>query len=141
MSVTSNKLCLLLSGILLIAAGDILAGESYSPYADSEFPVRVYWGDTHLHTSLSSDGFISALHGLSPVGRLDLADVYAYAKGNTITATDGSRVRLSRPLDFLVVADHAEAMGLMSGLANNDPLLRQTAKGSGWLETVKRSQF
>ena len=137
MLVKSNHLCLLVGVILLMPLDQVFGDKNYSPYADSEFPERVYWGDTHLHTSLSSDGFISALHGLSPVGRLDLADVYAYAKGNTITATDGSRVRLSRPLDFLVVADHAEAMGLMSGLANNDPLLRQTAKGRGWLETVK----
>jgi Protein of unknown function (DUF3604) len=28
---------------------------AYSPYADRHFPERVYWGDTHLHTSFSLD--------------------------------------------------------------------------------------
>ena len=27
----------------------------YSPYAGRHFPERVYWGDTHLHTSFSMD--------------------------------------------------------------------------------------
>ena len=111
--------------------------ENYSPYANRQFPERVYWGDTHLHTTLSSDGFISALYGVNPSGRLGLDDVYAYAQGNTITATDGSPVRLSRPLDFLVVADHAEAMGLMYGLASNNPLLKKTVKGRDWLKKIK----
>lgn len=113
-------------------------GENYSPYANRQFPEHVYWGDTHLHTTLSSDGFISAKYGINPLGRLDLDDSYAYAKGKTITATDGAPVRLSRPLDFLVVADHAEAMGLMYGLASDNPLLKKTAKGRGWLKKIKK---
>ena len=137
MSVKGCQAQFLVISVLLVVAGDSIAEKNYSPYADSEYPERVYWGDTHLHTSLSNDGFISSLHGLNPVGRLDLDDVYDYAKGNTITATDGARVRLSRPLDFLVIADHAEAMGLMSGLANNDPLLKKSAKGRRWLKKVK----
>ena len=72
-----------------------------------------------------------------PQGKLDLEDVYAYAKGNTITASDGARARLMRPLDFLVVADHAEVMGLMCGLPNNDPLAKRPAKGRRWLKKVK----
>jgi len=34
---------------------DAYAGKSYSPYARRGFPSNVYWGDTHLHTSLSMD--------------------------------------------------------------------------------------
>ena len=30
-------------------------GTAYSPYADRNFPNNVYWGDTHVHTSLSLD--------------------------------------------------------------------------------------
>jgi hypothetical protein len=31
------------------------AGQPCSPYAGLEFPRRVYWGDTRLHTSNSFD--------------------------------------------------------------------------------------
>ena len=34
---------------------DAYTGKSYSPYARRGFPSRAYWGDTHLHTSLSFD--------------------------------------------------------------------------------------
>ncbi|UVW34358.1 DUF3604 domain-containing protein [SAR92 clade bacterium H455] len=115
-----------------------MAEKSYSPYADSNFPQQVYWGDTHLHTTLSSDGFISARYGLSPKNRLDLEDSYAFAKGKTVNAMNGMPMRLSRPLDFLVVADHAEAMGLMYGLASNDPLLRKSTKGRKWISKIKQ---
>ena len=36
----------------------------YSPYADDHFPNRVFFGDTHLHTSWSTDvGMIGATLG------------------------------------------------------------------------------
>ena len=31
------------------------AREHYSPYAGRNFPTRVFWGDTHLHTGMSMD--------------------------------------------------------------------------------------
>jgi hypothetical protein len=60
----------------------------YSPYAGRSFPTRVYWGDTHLHTSYSMDaGAFGA--------RLGPKDAYVFAKGNEITASSGQRVKLS----------------------------------------------
>ena len=138
MALKCNQIHFILSAILLVSAGQILADKSYSPDAEQKFPIQVYWGDTHLHTTLSSDGFISALYGLSPNNRLDLEDSYAFAKGKTVNAMNGMPMRLSRPLDFLVVADHAEAMGLMYGLASNDPLLRKSAKGRKWISKIKQ---
>ena len=84
----------------------------YSPCAGRPFPSRVYCGDAHLHTSYSMDaGAFGA--------RLGPKDAYVFAKGNEITASSGQRVKLSRPLDFLVVADHSDGMGffpmLLSG--------------------------
>jgi hypothetical protein len=66
----------------------------YSPYADRHFPERVYWGDTHLHTSFSMD---AGAFGC----RLVPSDAYRFAKGQEVTASSGQRVRLARPLDFL----------------------------------------
>ena len=69
----------------------------YSPYAGRNFPTRPLFGDTHLHTSLSVDAGAFGCR-LTPV------DAYRFAKGEEITASSGQQVKLSRPLDFLVVA-------------------------------------
>src|SRR6516164_9459209 len=66
----------------------------YSPYAGHNFPERVYWGDTHLHTSFSMD---AGAFGC----RLSPEDAYRFAKGQEVTASSGQPVRLPRPLDFL----------------------------------------
>ena len=76
----------------------------YSPYAGRHFPERVYWGDTHLHTSFSMD---AGAFGC----RLGPRDAYRFAKGHEVTASSGQPARLARPLDFLVVADHSDGFG------------------------------
>src|SRR5438094_838242 len=81
----------------------------YSPYAARAFPARVYWGDTHLHTSYSMDaGAFGA--------RLGPPDAYRFARGEEVVSSTGQRVKLSRPLDFLVVADHSDNMGFFPKL-------------------------
>ena len=81
----------------------------YSPYAGRNFPTRPYFGDTHLHTSFSMDaGAFGA--------RLGLRDAYVFAKGNEIKSSSGQPVKLSRPLDFLVVADLSDGFGFATGL-------------------------
>ena len=115
----------------------VVAEDSYSPYVGQTYPANVYWGDTHLHTNLSHDGFISATYGVNPAGRLTPDDAYAFAKGKTVVASNGMPFRLSRPLDFLVVADHSEALGLMYGLATKNPLLLKSAKGREWVKKVE----
>jgi len=88
--------------------------ENYSPYAGRSFPTRVFWGDTHLHTAMSMDaGAFGA--------RLKPADAYRFARGEEVTASTGLRVRLARPLDFLVVADHSDNMGFFPRLLAGDP--------------------
>ena len=71
----------------------------YSPYAGRNFPTRPLFGDTHLHTAMSFD---AGMFGC----RLGPVEAYRFAKGEEVTSSSGQRVRLSRPLDFLVVADH-----------------------------------
>ncbi len=73
----------------------------YSPYAGRNFPTRVLWGDTHLHTANSLD---AAAFG----NTLGPEEALRFARGEEIVSSSGQRVKLSRPLDFLVVADHAE---------------------------------
>ena len=73
-------------------------------YAGNTFPTRPLFGDTHLHTSQSFDA-IAFGNFLGP------EEAYRFARGEEVTSSTGQRARLSRPLDFLVVADHAENMG------------------------------
>ena len=88
----------------------------YSPYVDRNIPTRVFWGDTHHHTSNSPDAGLVG-NTLGP----DMA--YRFARGEEVTSSSGLRVQLIRPLDFLVVSDHAEYMGLPPMLATGDPAL------------------
>jgi hypothetical protein len=81
----------------------------------AEEPTNLYWGDTHLHTSYSFDAFIGGNKTADP----DTA--YRWAKGQpVIHPYNRTRVQLSRPLDFLVVADHAELMGTFRGIYMDD---------------------
>jgi hypothetical protein len=89
----------------------------YSPYVGRNYPTRPFFGDTHLHTSFSFDaGAFGA--------RLAPRDAYIFAKGNEVTASSGQPVKLSRPLDFLVVADHSDNMGFFPDLFSGKPSSR-----------------
>src|SRR5688572_20826631 len=83
---------------------DAFPKPSYSPYAGRAYPTRVFWGDTHVHTSMSMD---AGAFG----NRLDIPEAYRFARGEEVTASMGLKVKLSRPLDFIVVADHSDNMG------------------------------
>jgi hypothetical protein len=99
-----------------------LGRKEYSPYLHQGYPQRVFWGDTHLHTSFSTDaGMIGCVLGPE--------EAYRFARGETVVASSGQRVRLQRPLDFLVVADHAENLGLAPMIADSDPELLRTEFG------------
>jgi len=103
----------------------------YSPYAERDFPTRPLWGDTHLHTGLSMDaGAFGA--------RLMPDDAYEFARGEEVVSSTGQRVRLSRPLDFLVVADHSDNMGFFPRLFAGDPAVLQDETGRRWYEMIQR---
>ena len=102
----------------------------YSPYAGSAVPTRVFWGDTHLHTSFSMDaGAFGA--------RLGPEDAYRFARGEEIESNTAGPIRLARPLDFLVVADHSDNMGFFPDLYAGDPNILADPKGREWYEKVQ----
>jgi hypothetical protein len=85
---------------------------------------QLLWGDTHLHTSHSTDAYASGNSTLGP------AEAYRYAKGVPVVhPVTGTRMRISRPLDFLVVADHSDYLGLQKYMQVNDPRLTATPEG------------
>jgi hypothetical protein len=110
--------------------GAFPAQKSYSPYAGRSYPTRVLWGDTHLHTGYSMDaGAFGA--------RLGPEDAYRFARGEEVAASTGPRVRLSRPLDFLVVADHSDNMGFFPKLFAGDPAMLADPMGKKWYDMVQ----
>jgi hypothetical protein len=106
------------------------AQKHYSPYAGRNFPTNVYWGDTHLHTGMSMDaGAFGA--------RLTPEDAYRFARGEELTSSTGLKVKLSRPLNFLVVADHSDNMGFFPRLYDGDPAMLADPTGKKWYEMVQ----
>jgi hypothetical protein len=109
--------------------GQQYTGISYSPYANRDFPDRVYWGDTHLHTSFSFD---AGAFG----NRLDPNDAYRFARGEQVTASGGQAARLSQPLDFLVVADHSDNMGFFPDLLAGKKHILGDPRGKDWYDRI-----
>ena len=113
---------------------DDYEGTSYSPYAAREVaggdaPSRLLFGDTHLHTSLSFD---AGAFG----NRLGLDEAYRFARGEEVVSSTGMPVRLSRPLDFLVVADHSDNMGFFPKLHSGNPQFLADPTGRRWYDMV-----
>jgi hypothetical protein len=102
--------------------------KAFSPYVGRNFPVRVYWGDTHLHTQISVDA--------GTMTTMTQENAFRFARGEEVTATHGLRAKLSRPLDFLVIADHAEMYGLMPQLLGGDPKILATKTGRRWYDAL-----
>lgn len=90
-----------------------------------DYPNRLLWGDTHLHSCFSADANNMGNVTLGP------ADAYRFARGESILTADGLRVQLSQPLDFLVVSDHAEFLGAVTDSRNKgmtDQMMDLSAK-------------
>ena len=103
---------------------------TYSPYPEVNFPNRVFFGDTHLHTSYSTDAGMLG-NTLGP------DEAYRFARGEEVVQSHGLRARLQRPLDFLVIADHAANLGLATMLQASDPDLLATDFGRRMSDLLK----
>jgi len=111
---------------MIVLATASLAAASRSLAAD-ELP-ELYWGDTHVHSAYSLDANLFNNFGLGP----EVA--YRFAKGERIRTDAGAFAKLSRPLDFLVVSDHAEYMGIFKMIREEHPAV----SGSETARKVKR---
>ncbi len=97
-----------LAGLSIALGHEAVAAEpQYSPAANRNYPTNLYWGDTHLHTSFSTgDAYLIGENIVTPT------IAYQFARGEVVAARNGMRAKIRRPLDFLVIADHAEGLGL-----------------------------
>jgi len=106
------------------------AEPGYSPYAGRNFPTRPFFGDTHLHTAYSMDaGAFGA--------RLTPSDAYRFASGEEVKSSSGQPAKLSRPLDFLVVADHSDNMGFFPDLFAGKQNLLSDPTGKKWYDMLQ----
>ncbi len=79
----------------------------YSPYAGRRYPDRPYFGDSHVHTAWSADAGGSG-------ATLGPEEATRFARGEQVVSTSGQPVRLGTPLDWVVIADHSDGMGVIS---------------------------
>jgi len=117
---------------LLLSAGAFLAALIGAAHAQ-EYPDKLLWGDTHLHTQLSFDAYYLGNRSISA------DDSYRFAKGEpVIHPYHRARVQLQTPLDFLAVSDHAELLGAPYSLITlRDPRLTKTEIGRPALKLVE----
>jgi hypothetical protein len=109
---------------------DAYSGQTYSPYAKRAFPEVPLWGETHLHTSLSIDA--RAFGNI-----LGPRDAYRAARGDEVIASSGLAVRLSRPLDWVVIADHTDGIGMMSDIIAATPEVLKSEQGARWSKAIR----
>jgi hypothetical protein len=135
MSISKHGLAAIL-GVVAVALGTDAGAEteSYSPWEGKDLPREVYWGDTHLHTSLSLDVNLFGTTNLTP------RDAFRFARGETIVATNGMAARISQPLDFLVTSDHAEYLGVLRLIREGNPEILANPTARSWLDSLNSGQ-
>jgi uncharacterized protein DUF3604 len=101
---------------LVLKPDDVEEEKVYSPHAGRAYSDQVFFGDMHFHTELSFD---AGLIGTT----LDAHAGFRAARGEKVISNTGQPVQLIRPLDFLVITDHAEMMGLAPSIRESSPLL------------------
>ena len=105
-------------------------GKSYSPYAGRQTALMPLWGDSHLHTDISMD---AGAFG----NRLGLDEAYRFARGDEVVSSSGIRARLSRPLDWVVVADHSDNMGFFPDMFAGAPHILSDPTGRDWYDRIQ----
>jgi hypothetical protein len=105
--------------LALAACGDRKDGTAPAPGAqatvqETEFPERAYFGDTHVHSGWSADaGQDGAV--TSP------EDAFRFAQGEEVTSNTGQKVKLERPMDWMVITDHSDGMGTINEIQAGNP--------------------
>src|SRR5210317_2256622 len=118
-------------------AEDVLSpaytGKSYSPYAGRQTALMPLWGDSHLHTDISMD---AGAFG----NRLGLDEAYRFARGDEVVTSTGIRARLSRPLDWLVIADHSDNMGFFPDMFADKRHILDDPTGKDWYNRIQAGE-
>jgi hypothetical protein len=122
---------LMVCWLLIVAVVSVARSQEYSPPLNMPEQKNLYWGDLHVHSNFSPDAFA---FGNS---RITSDDALRFAAGARITASNGMDAQLLRPLDFLLVADHAEFVGAFPKLLSKDAAFMGTELGARWGARLK----
>lgn len=93
------------------------------------------WGDLHLHSNLSFDAFSFGTRMLSP------DDAFSFAQGQALQSNSGLTAKLQRPLDFLMVSDHAEYMGTLRELYKGNQSLLKAPFAQRWKQYLSAGEI
>ncbi|WP_224491618.1 DUF3604 domain-containing protein [Robertkochia flava] len=112
-----------------VSSGAEKTAEEPTPEIPQNPLKEVYWGDTHQHTGNSFDVYLFGTPNSTP----EIA--YRFARGEEVTSpTTGKPWKLTKPLDFIVIADHAELLGSVALMYQNTPGITDTKTGKAFLE-------
>lgn len=126
---------LVLLGASVVFSSSLLGADTpYSPPIANDYPNRVLWGDTHVHSYLSPDAFTFGNRGVTP------EQAFRFARGETVTSQNGLQARLSRPLDFLLVSDHSEFLGIFPKVFSGSDDIVNTPLGKRWTSYIQQNK-
>jgi len=97
-----------------LMAASVAQEGGYLPDPNRQYPERVLWGDEHVHTGWSVDAGLAG-------ARLTPEDAVRFARGEMVKSNTGQDARLQRPLDWIAVTDHSDAMGTVGELTGGNP--------------------
>lgn len=103
---------------------------TYSPYADRDYPTKLLFGETHIHSALSSD---AGGGGTTLMPR----DLYRFARGEQVISNTNLPVKLDRPLDFICLTEHTDGMGLITDLFKGTEELLADEQGADFIKRFK----
>src|SRR5213082_187441 len=97
-----------------LLAVNVAQSGGYLPDANRKYPERVLWGDEHVHTGWSVDAGLAG-------ATLTPEDAVRFARGEMVKSNTGQEAKLQRPLDWIAVTDHSDAMGTVGELRGGNP--------------------
>ena len=129
--INQKRAMYLLLAAFAASSGAQAEDNKYYANAPNENATDVYFGDAHVHTSMSMD---AAAWGASqsPEG------AYRYARGEEVTSFKGWKTQLTRPLDWLVIADHSDGYDFYNMVKKGDPLIVKEELGQRWHDLLNK---
>ena len=127
--INQKRAMYLLLAAIAASPGAQAEDEKHYANAPNENATDVYFGDAHVHTVMSMD---AAAWGTTQTPD----DSYRYAKGEEVTSFKGWKTQLTRPLDWLVIADHSDGYDFYNMVKNGDPLILKEELGRLWNEML-----